>query len=403
MDDYSASDKNTIIQALIGGLTLNDGESLTDLINGQGRYYTVDYNYAEYYKYLNTMLACLAVYMSDGEGGKLFDKRIVYNGKEQKIGLIDWSEELNDSFKTFFSAKENIIFYLDSFDSVSESFSNNTAESSIASMVNGLSDQARELRYLLGETSAASMLINAGTEVTSSISSALSGIASGLAGGIVGSLAENGVNTILNGGKIIFPEVWSDSDYNKSYSLDIKLRSPDNDNLSIFLNILKPYCKILAMTLPRAREVQNGSLDPNSYGSPFLVKAFSKGMFSIDMGIITSLSVSKGATCCWNEDGLPTQIDISIEIKDLYSKLAMSTADISSPVKSIKGVINNTAYMDFLGNMAGLNIGQMEMGRKIHMAYYLTQHMIATAESTVFTRFDQTLSRFQHKMYNILS
>ena len=154
--------------------------------------------------------------------------------------------------------------------------------------------------------------------------------------------------------------------------------------------------------MPRARVDSSGVLDPNAYGSPFLVKAFSKGMFNIDMGIITSMTVNKGATCCWNDDGLPTQIDISLEIKDLYSKLAMSTLDVLHPIQSISGIVNNTAYMDFLANMAGLNIAQMEVGRRITMAYYLSQTYLGTGASSVFNRLDQGVSNLINKLYNIL-
>ena len=110
---------------------------------------------------------------------------------------------------------------------------------------------------------------------------------------------------MLKGGKIVFPKIWSNSSFDRSYQLDIKLRSPDHDNLSIFLNVLKPYCKLLALTLPRAMDTaetaskgffKQGISDPNSFRAPFLVKAAVKGMFSIDMGIITSLSATKGET-----------------------------------------------------------------------------------------------------------
>jgi hypothetical protein len=86
-----------------------------------------------------------------------------------------------------------------------------------------------------------------GTAV-SSISQALTGGLGklGVGSGIVGSLGNKGVSTVTQGGKIIFPEIWANSDYSKSFNLEIKLRSPDNDPLSIFLNIIKPYCKLLA-------------------------------------------------------------------------------------------------------------------------------------------------------------
>jgi hypothetical protein len=73
------------------------------------------------------------------------------------------------------------------------------------------------------------------------------------------------------------------------------------------------------------------------------------------------MSVTKGAECQWTLDGLPTQLDISIEIKDLYSALAMSGSKNVNPMD----VIKNTAYMDFLANMAGTNLAETDIGTHI--------------------------------------
>lgn len=393
MEDFSKAEKTNVLHTLIGGV----GD--LDTLSSSGRYYSIDYNYTEYYKYLNTMLSALSVYL-EYNGKSLYNTKIrIGDNEEERIGEIDWAQELNSDFATFFSAAENVVFYLDGMTSVSESFSNDTTESSLASQINGFSDTAREIRYLFGNKgNAAAELVNSGAEITSSITSSLSTALTSVAGGIVGSLSNQGVNTLLNGGKIIFPEMWANSSYDKSYSIDIKLRSPDHDNLSIFLNILKPYCKILALTMPR-QTVRNDVGDPNGYSSPFLVKAYSKGLFSIDMGIITSLSVTKGAECCWNDDGLPTQIDISIEIKDLYKHLAMSKIN---PGKLGAGISSNTAYMDFLANMAGLNIAQMEIGRRMTMVYYMSQTYVSQSLSSIHRKFDQRVSRLIGKIYNIL-
>ena len=50
MDDFDKSSKNAAVEALVG----NTG-NISDLINGSGRYYSVDFNYAEYYQYLNIL------------------------------------------------------------------------------------------------------------------------------------------------------------------------------------------------------------------------------------------------------------------------------------------------------------------------------------------------------------
>ena len=382
MDDFSDSDRQIAIDAALNG---GAGNTL-GLIEGKGRYYSAEFDYATYFKYVNVMLSAVSAFLG------IYDQELIINGNKRKIGTMAWQDELNPSFKTFFSASENLVFYLDGLSSVSESFSNETTESSLASQINGFTDTTNEIRFLFGEKGGlAGALAEGATEITSSITSSLSKVIGSLGGGIVQSLADKGVNTVLNGGKIVFPEIWSDSSADRSFSIDIKLRSPDHDSLSIFLNVLKPYCKILALCLPRLMDD-----NPNGYRSPFLVKAYCKGLFNIDLGMITGLNVTKGAECCWNDDGLPTQIDISMDIKDLYSSIAMSGDD------KVKNIVSNTSYMDFLANMAGLNIGQMEIGRRIKMYYYLTKTNVATIPSKLYTRFDQAISRVMGNLYEIL-
>lgn len=388
MDEFGDMDRSTVASFISGAV-----DASNDLIEGKGRYYSVEYDYANYYNYVNCMLTSVAAFLG------IYDEKITLNGTTQKVGKYPWQNEMNKDFETFFSAKENVIFYLDALDSVSESYSNETTESSLASQINGFSDTANEIRFLFGEKgSVMGSIIDGASEITASISSSLSSFATNLGGGIVGSLMESGVKTIVNGGKIVFPKIWSNSSTSRSYSIDIKLRSPDNDSLSIYLNILKPYCKLLAMALPRLMD-EGDALNPNGYRAPFMVKAFSKGMFNIDYGMITSMNVTKGATCCWNDDGLPTQIDISLEIEDLYSSLAMSKLSLGNTIN----IVSNSSYMDFLANMAGLNIAQMEIGRRIKMAYYLTNTNLSQIPSKTFTRFDQSISRLMGSLYSRLS
>ena len=123
MDDFNSNDKSTVASFLAN----SEGAS-ADLIFGEGRYYSVEFDYAKYYDYLNPMLASVASYMG------LYNETI-YDGK--KLGTYNWKKELNDDFKNFFSASENVVFYLDGLTQISESFSNSTTESSLASQING--------------------------------------------------------------------------------------------------------------------------------------------------------------------------------------------------------------------------------------------------------------------------
>jgi hypothetical protein len=158
---------------------------------------------------------------------------------------------------------------------------------------------------------------------------------------------------------------------------------------------MKPYCKLLGLTLPHEYIDDSGEVNEFAYNAPFMCKAYCKGMFSIDYGMITGLNVTSGAQCQWNDDGLPTQIDISIDISNLYKSLAMSD--------SVEYAVRNTSYMDFLANLSGLNINDMETGRKIKMYYYLKAANIKNIPSGIHRKVDQTISRLAGNLYSKLS
>ena len=170
MDDFTDKDKSILTDALISG-AISDG-NLNDLIEGKGRYYSVRFAYKEYYEYVNCMLSAVSSFLGIANETIPFP----YLTGNPKISDIPWQYEMkNSSLKTYFNAMENVVFYLDGLDSVSESFSNSTTQSSLASQINGFSDQANEIRFLFGQKgSAIGNIIDSATEITSSMSSGLS-------------------------------------------------------------------------------------------------------------------------------------------------------------------------------------------------------------------------------------
>ena len=377
MKDFDQTDQENALYHLINGGTLN--------VSGSGKYYTTQFNYDEYYDYVNKMMTALCYFTGLG------DERVGIDGNSQ-LKNVAWQNVNSDAFKSYFNAKEAVIFYLDGLTSMSENFSNSTTESSLASTINGYSDQANELKFLLGDDSALTKAAaSLGEGIGDSISSILSNFSS-VTGGMLTDLASTGVSTVLTGGKIVFPKIWQESGFSRSYSFDIKLRSPDHDSLSILLNVLAPFIHLLGFVLPKNLEDGN----PNGYTSPNLVKAYCKGMFNIDMGIITDMSVTRGAECQWNDDGLPTQIDVSITIEDLYSSLFMSNSTFNV------AVVKNTALMDYMANLAGLNIADVEFGRRTKMLAYMDIAGLGRLDSTIFSKFDNAVANVLSNVYNLL-
>lgn len=429
-DDESAAAMLTgtlgTLQGILSGESL---ESVMQLMLGNdyryektARYYGTEFAYDGYYNYLQVMLTTLAHYLG------IEDKKVYYMGKPTAIGDINWSMQNSDAstLAHYLSGSESLAFYMDAIDSVSESFTNDTTMPSIASEFNSRGDEARQMRFLFGNRADRAALVSGikavGGRITDSITGFLNGDLSAIGetmefatdylnSSMFRDLISESPSTILQGGRLVFPEIWNDSSYSKSYNISIKLRSPDHDSVSIFMNVLVPYCKLLALTLPHTdasvnttgeENDTNSYMNPNTYFAPYLVKAYSPGSINIDMGIIDSLSATKGATCQWNADGLPTQIDVDLSIKDLYHSLAMSAWGqnvLALNIGRVWATVSNTAYMDFLANMAGLNVKDTHR-RKVELAKTIMINRITNTGARLYTHFSNKISNYVKAFYD---
>lgn len=249
-----------------------------------------------------------------------------------------------------------IPFYINSESSFQDSFSNETTESTLSSTINALSDRAREVQFLLGTASNAvgeafDKVDGTLTEIKEQIDSIVSKVAGG--NSIFTTIA-NSVKTIVSGGRLLFPQIWSNSSFTKSYNISIKLTTPSYDKFSWWLNIYVPLCHLMALVLPRSEYI-------NSYTTPFLIKAFYRGMFNIDMGIITEMSFNRGKEGSWTKDGLPTVVDVSFSIQDLYTGMGMTS--IGSMFKGT--TLQNVSEMDYIANLCGININEPDVFRMV--------------------------------------
>ena len=333
---------------------LNSDSSIDDDdIDEDGRYYTFAQNFPEYKKYANTALRSLAFYMG------ISDMVIPIPGtmKDKKLSKIDIEDFVSTDFTKIFGTNCVLPFYLDAETSISEDFGNDTTESMISQTANGFSQTAREIQFILGSRDGGGLMKAMGsavTEIGTNLAEAAGQLSDALAGKNLLSRITGELTTIVSGGKIIFPEIWSGSSYSKSYNISLKLRSPDPDPVSIFLNVYLPIVLLVSLAAPR--QIGNKS---NSYQAPFLVRATYKSIFNCDLGIVQSLSITKGGSDKWNVMGQPYTADVTLTLKDLYSSMFIS---------KMMGIIANTAEMDYLATMAGVNLNDYEFTRLMKMA-----------------------------------
>lgn len=357
LSGYNTEEKKNGLKALLnqyGGNTSSD--TIDQLINSSGRFYTFEPTAPEYFKYLNPMARICARLMDVQD--ETLDGTHLDN--------IDWMTYTQNQVKNIVDLATDymtIPIYIDSDTNISENFSNDTTESSLASTINSFSDMGRELGFLLGYAGSnldVDFLASSGNLSNNQI---MEDIANKLMtaktdSSLFKSLGKT-IGSIATGGKLIFPKIWSDSSFSRSYDVNIKLRSPDHDNLSLYYNIILPMCFLICLTQPRML-----TNNPNAYASPFLVRASYKGFFNVDMGIISSLNFSKGDEAQWTNMGIPTTVDVSMTITDLYDSLSITPTTSSN---FSYDTLDNTALMDYLMTMCGINVYKPEISRMLDM------------------------------------
>lgn len=348
---YSEEAKRTIIDELTGAIDGLSGISLDEILSSNGQYYSFQEAHDQYFKAVNDVCRSMSIFLGINQ---LPAKLVVPHNSEIldfSLDLLDWQTCVQHSYFGYF--KGAVCFYINAEPQVHEQFTNATRQSQLASSVNQISDQAMEIQFILGGLGAA----GAGTYDWPK--DGITGVGEGLSNaehfrngtGLMQSMLKN-IRTFLSGGKMIFPEIWADSSFGRTYNVTIKLTSPDCDKLSIYLNILVPLAHILGFVLPR-------SVGDNSYISPFLVRCWFQSQFNIELGIISSCEVIKGDAGSWTQDGLPTQLTVQLSIKDLYSVMAHS---LSTPASS---VLNNPMQMNYIANLCGINMGPTDIRRTI--------------------------------------
>lgn len=363
MAEYSDKDRTAILSKFVQSASGQEA-SIKDVVLSEdfGKYYSLKYAYKEYFEYVNPMCRVAARIMN------LQDEEI----DGTKLDEYVWANNVNDHFNKLFSIYRHCIaFYCDSDTSISDNWTNGTSESMIGQKVNSLSDYGREFQFLLGtinsKTESGSLLdkFTDSETLNKSMTAINDLVADTLGGGSVSNIFKSltsSIQTVVSGGKLVFPELWSDSSFSRSYDVKLKLVTPDADDLSVYLNIIVPILHLMAFVLPREMEHGHG------YQSPFLVRAFYKGLFNVDMGIMTDLSITKGKESAWTPSGVPSTVDVSFTIKDLYSDMYMTNM---SSMKS--NMMNNIILMDYISNLCGVNINEMDVIRGIDL--FFTQNI----------------------------
>lgn len=215
-------------------------------------------------------------------------------------------------------------FYVNHTGSVSESFSNSVSNINLSDKLKSVSGGARNIRFDLAGGNIAGPIGDIIDGTKNVLSGALDSVTFGLS---------SVIQTITGNAYTDVPKKWDESDMSlPSIPYEIQLISPYNNVISQLQNLYIPLAMLLAGSLPL-------SAGKSSYTSPFICSLFSKGVQNIKLGMITSLTITRGTSNLgWSNNRKPLAIDVSFSVTDFSTHL---TAPVSTSVLDVFNVALN--------------------------------------------------------------
>jgi hypothetical protein len=237
-----------------------------------------------------------------------------------------------------------VSFRVNNTGAATESFGSSTSKSSMAEKINSLSSTARDLRINFAGGNIDPLGIS--ETITTGVTSILSGVAS--------SLQLDGLAAAAGSAFVDIPDNWSESTatLNKS-TYSFTLISPYGNIISQTLYLYLPLCCLLAGALPLSTGKQ-------SHTSPFLCELFDRGRRTCRLGIIDSVTVTRGTSnLSFNNDDHPMAIDVSFTVADLSSVVAMPILPGFSiiPGRGLFDPDNN--FTDYMMTLSSMNLRDM--------------------------------------------
>lgn len=371
----SDSIKDMWMPLISTGTNEHSVEAALEKIQNEGGtydYYTMDIKLTEYYDYVNMLCKMCARNM-----GLTTD--LPLTSGEKNPMHINWNNYnidvdvncSNDSILSVLGLNQGVSFAFDPQSSITDSISTSTTESQVAGLLNQISSTARELGFVTGQVTEGAI---GGTNSDTDWNEVAASYKSGWTGGNMPVLDSIGryINNISNGLNVRFPEIWSDSTQTKSYSCDMHFISPYAHPISVWRHVLVPFWHIFALSAPRSR------VTINAYDSPFLIRAFSKGYFNVEMGIIEAMSYKRfGDGDMITANGVPTQIDVTVDFKDMYHMLAITPYSLDN----MGLFFNNAGLIELIGTLSGINMNRLGLSERLSLYVYAGTERVRTLGS----------------------
>ena len=272
----------------------------------------------------------------NAEAGMKFDKE--GNKAPEPTGYFEYLKSEMDDGSAFAN------FRVDYTGPVQESFSNSVGESEMSSKINSMASQARS----------ASFSFAGGNIVGGALGTMVGGVvnaAKDFVTGAADALGVSGLVGIAGGAFVDIPKNWQSSSATLPRSTyTMQLVSPYGNVVSQMTNLYIPMCMILAGALPLSTGKQ-------SYTSPFLLELYDKGRCQTRLGMIDSLSITRGTgNLGFNKHGHAMAIDISFSVVDMSSVLHMPIAKGFTSGDSDGIFDDETVFSDYMSVLSSLDL-----------------------------------------------
>lgn len=277
-----------------------------------------------------------------------FNMRNFSDNSYSKKGSQSYLQRVFGSLKsTMYGTFDFVGFRVEKGVSTNESVSNSTATSPLFEKLNEMARSRQSQQHSVGDSWVNKKIWNAVQNGFNS-DAVVKDMITDVVAKVMEATGFNSAASIINSGNGFFemPEMWQDSRFSKSQSFTIQLRARYGDPVSVFQSIYVPLMMLLAAACPR-------SVGDNMYTSPFILKAYCKGMFSVPCGIIESLDITRGKDeFGWSSQLLPTAVDVRVTIKDLTPVMFLAMQDIGF----FDTFSRNENMLDYLDTLSALTI-----------------------------------------------
>lgn len=368
------------------------GEDYEEGINGAfgEALYEFSCDYSDYVNRLNGLARTASImlgigdkdmpYGKNGEKYKNFDygyyttaNRGNQSSSSQSKGTIfdQFFWQVKENFEAMWDDDQYIHYFLSNEGTtMSEEASIDVVPSPLKDMIGGtgIEDTVRSLHFMLGGSMEGDGPISKITEDLEKLTNEIGATGND---SIVGSLI-GAVGAIASGGKLIVPDMIGGASWGQSTSCTLYFRSLTGDPEDVFLRVMLPTLSILNFALPK-------QLSNNMYGYPYVVKTYQRGKFNADLAVLEGVQIERGGNddIQWTENGLPTDIKVSFNIRPLHQSLMAGNG------RNPFVFMENGPMMEYLGNLCGIDLNVSQVSMKVDLINNLLGNFFTDTPTSV--------------------